>query len=162
MGYIDSFFEVSPERNEINQNTENGVLSNFDINNVSVEIENDNSILLQTTSSPQTGKIQLPRRRCMCYSLLVMKQLIVDDKVCKLKKNICGLPQSRRNCPGSSTSASSVRSLNPDLHNNLRYRGVESDLRVSLVNKGLVGPYSATVLVALSSAPDHRPPLAES
>ncbi|GFT08807.1 retrovirus-related Pol polyprotein from transposon TNT 1-94 [Trichonephila clavipes] len=31
---IDSFFEVSPERNEINQNTDNGVLSNFDINNV--------------------------------------------------------------------------------------------------------------------------------
>ncbi|GFW14543.1 retrovirus-related Pol polyprotein from transposon TNT 1-94 [Trichonephila clavipes] len=30
---IDSFFEVSPERNEINQNTEDGVLYNFDINN---------------------------------------------------------------------------------------------------------------------------------
>ncbi|GFY29462.1 retrovirus-related Pol polyprotein from transposon TNT 1-94 [Trichonephila clavipes] len=57
---IDSFFEVSPERNEINQNTENAVLSNLDINNVSVETENDNSIPLQTTSSPQTGRIQLP------------------------------------------------------------------------------------------------------
>ncbi|GFU11482.1 retrovirus-related Pol polyprotein from transposon TNT 1-94 [Trichonephila clavipes] len=57
---IDSFFEVSPERNEINQNTENGVSSNFDINNVSVEIENDNSIPLQKTSSPQTGRILLP------------------------------------------------------------------------------------------------------
>ncbi|GFW36902.1 retrovirus-related Pol polyprotein from transposon TNT 1-94 [Trichonephila clavipes] len=57
---IDSFFEVSHERNEINQNTENGVLSNFDINNVSVEIENDNSVPLQTMSSPQTGRIQLP------------------------------------------------------------------------------------------------------
>ncbi|GFX60298.1 acetoacetyl-CoA synthetase [Trichonephila clavipes] len=34
----------------------------------------------------------------------------------------------------------------------------ESDLRVSLVDNGLVGPYSATVLVTLSSAPDHRPP----
>ncbi|GFW65724.1 hypothetical protein TNCV_892141 [Trichonephila clavipes] len=34
----------------------------------------------------------------------------------------------------------------------------ESDLRVSLVNNGLVGPYSATVLVTLPSAPDHRPP----
>ncbi|GFX30775.1 hypothetical protein TNCV_1181531 [Trichonephila clavipes] len=55
-----------------------------------------------------------------------------------------------------------LRSLNPDLHNNLRYRGVESDLRVSLVNKGLVGPYSATVVVALSTAPDHRPPRLES
>ncbi|GFT44943.1 hypothetical protein TNCV_4281971 [Trichonephila clavipes] len=43
-----------------------------------------------------------------------------------------------------------------NLHDN-----VESDLRVSLVNNELVGPYSATVLVALSSAPDHRPPLAE-
>ncbi|GFV11030.1 retrovirus-related Pol polyprotein from transposon 17.6 [Trichonephila clavipes] len=42
-------------------------------------------------------------------------------------------------CPGSSTSASSVRSLNPNLHNNLRYRGVESDLCVSLANNGLVG-----------------------
>ncbi|GFT43153.1 histone-lysine N-methyltransferase SETMAR [Trichonephila clavipes] len=57
---IDSFFEVPPERNEINQNTENGVLSNFDSNNVSVEIENDNSIPLQNTSSPLTGRIQLP------------------------------------------------------------------------------------------------------
>ncbi|GFV00743.1 hypothetical protein TNCV_1385621 [Trichonephila clavipes] len=41
----------------------------------------------------------------------------------------------------------------------LGYSGsVESDLRVSLVNNGLVGPYSATVLVTLPSAPDHRPP----
>ncbi|GFW55791.1 hypothetical protein TNCV_121751 [Trichonephila clavipes] len=55
---IDSVFEVSPERNEINQNKENGVLSNFDIN-VSVDIENDNSIPLLTTSSPQKGRIQL-------------------------------------------------------------------------------------------------------
>ncbi|GFX19992.1 hypothetical protein TNCV_1435521 [Trichonephila clavipes] len=39
---------------------------------------------------------------------------------------------------------------------------VESDLRVSLVNNGLVGPYSATVLVTLPSAPDHRPPRLES
>ncbi|GFS68032.1 hypothetical protein TNCV_1362561 [Trichonephila clavipes] len=60
-------------------------------------------------------------------------------------------------CPGSSTSASSVRSLNPNLPNNLGYRGVESDLRVSLVNNELVGP-STTVLVALSSVPDHRTP----
>ncbi|GFS69555.1 retrovirus-related Pol polyprotein from transposon TNT 1-94 [Trichonephila clavipes] len=45
---IDSFFEVSPERNEINQNTENGVLYNFDINNGPGAIENDNSIPLQT------------------------------------------------------------------------------------------------------------------
>ncbi|GFU57916.1 hypothetical protein TNCV_3145021 [Trichonephila clavipes] len=44
-----------------------------------------------------------------------------------------------------------------NLHDN-----VESDLRVSLVNNELVGPYSATVLVALSSAPDHRPPCLES
>ncbi|GFW15215.1 hypothetical protein TNCV_173601 [Trichonephila clavipes] len=46
-----------------------------------------------------------------------------------------------------------------NLHDN-----VENDLRVSLVNNGLMDPYSATVLVALSSAPDHRPPrpLAES
>ncbi|GFW92097.1 hypothetical protein TNCV_2153761 [Trichonephila clavipes] len=60
--------------------------------------------------------------------------------------------------PGSSTSASSIHSLNSTLHNYLRYRGIESDLRVSLVNNGLVGPYSATVLVTLSSDPDHRPP----
>ncbi|GFY10041.1 retrovirus-related Pol polyprotein from transposon TNT 1-94 [Trichonephila clavipes] len=57
--FFDSFFEVSPERNEINQNTENGVLSNFDISNVSVEIEKGNSIPLQTTSSPQAGRIKL-------------------------------------------------------------------------------------------------------
>ncbi|GFX43827.1 hypothetical protein TNCV_4111061 [Trichonephila clavipes] len=35
---------------------------------------------------------------------------------------------------------------------------VESDQRVSFVNNGLVGPYSVTVLVTLSSAPDNRPP----
>ncbi|GFS72969.1 copia protein [Trichonephila clavipes] len=57
---IDSFFEVSPERNEINQNTENGVLYNFDINNGPGAIENDNSIPLQTTTSPRTGRIQIP------------------------------------------------------------------------------------------------------
>ncbi|GFV52498.1 retrovirus-related Pol polyprotein from transposon TNT 1-94 [Trichonephila clavipes] len=57
---IDSFFEVSPERNEINQNTEIGVLYNFDINNGPGAIENDNSIPLQTTSSPRTGRIQIP------------------------------------------------------------------------------------------------------
>ncbi|GFX87723.1 retrovirus-related Pol polyprotein from transposon TNT 1-94 [Trichonephila clavipes] len=57
---IDSFFEVSPERNEIDQNTENGVLYNFDINNGPGAIENDNSIPLQTTSSPRTGRIQIP------------------------------------------------------------------------------------------------------
>ncbi|GFT10124.1 retrovirus-related Pol polyprotein from transposon TNT 1-94 [Trichonephila clavipes] len=57
---IDSFFEVSPERNEINQNTENGVLYDFDINNGPGAIENDNSIPLQTTSSPRTGRIQIP------------------------------------------------------------------------------------------------------
>ncbi|GFT44709.1 retrovirus-related Pol polyprotein from transposon TNT 1-94 [Trichonephila clavipes] len=56
---IDSFFEVSPERNEINQNTENGVLYNFDINNGPGAIEN-NSIPLQTTSLPRTGRIQIP------------------------------------------------------------------------------------------------------
>ncbi|GFX11168.1 hypothetical protein TNCV_4424271 [Trichonephila clavipes] len=44
----------------INQNIENGVLSNFDTNNGPVAIENNNSIALQTTSSPQTGRIQLP------------------------------------------------------------------------------------------------------
>ncbi|GFX05998.1 hypothetical protein TNCV_760341 [Trichonephila clavipes] len=40
-----------------------------------------------------------------------------------------------------------------NLHDN-----VENDQRVSLVNNCLVGPYSATVLVALSPAPDHRSP----
>ncbi|GFX56678.1 retrovirus-related Pol polyprotein from transposon TNT 1-94 [Trichonephila clavipes] len=43
---IDSFFEVSTERNENNQNTENGVSSNFEINNGPVAIENDKSIPL--------------------------------------------------------------------------------------------------------------------
>ncbi|GFU61539.1 hypothetical protein TNCV_4493671 [Trichonephila clavipes] len=38
----------------------------------------------------------------------------------------------------------------------------ESDLRVSLVDSGLVGPYLATVLVTLSLAPDHQPPRLES
>ncbi|GFX13582.1 retrovirus-related Pol polyprotein from transposon TNT 1-94 [Trichonephila clavipes] len=57
---IDSFFEVTPETKEINENTKNEVSSNFEINNGPVAIENDNSILLQTTSSPQTSRIQLP------------------------------------------------------------------------------------------------------
>ncbi|GFS84219.1 retrovirus-related Pol polyprotein from transposon TNT 1-94 [Trichonephila clavipes] len=48
------------ERNEMNQNTEMGVLYNFDINNGPGAIENDNSIPLQTTSSPRTGRIQIP------------------------------------------------------------------------------------------------------
>ncbi|GFU70492.1 copia protein [Trichonephila clavipes] len=48
------------DRNEINQNTENGVLYDFDINNGPGAIENDNSIPLQTTSSPRTGRIQIP------------------------------------------------------------------------------------------------------
>ncbi|GFW97997.1 hypothetical protein TNCV_1806481 [Trichonephila clavipes] len=64
--------------------------------------------------------------------------------------------------PGSSTCASRVRWLNLIFTIILRYRSVESDLRVSLVNNGLVGPYSATVLVTLPSAPDHRPPRLES
>ncbi|GFX88763.1 hypothetical protein TNCV_1558081 [Trichonephila clavipes] len=68
--------------------------------------------------------------------------------------------------PGSSTCVPRVRSLNLNTEVNnevliiiiLRYRSVESHLRVSLVNNGLVGPYSTTVLVTLPSAPDHRPP----
>ncbi|GFW17034.1 hypothetical protein TNCV_2761581 [Trichonephila clavipes] len=60
--------------------------------------------------------------------------------------------------PLAEFKSSQQSQLNSNLHNNLRYRGVESDLRVSLVKNGLVGPYSATVLVTLSSAPDHRPP----
>ncbi|GFW07108.1 hypothetical protein TNCV_3693031 [Trichonephila clavipes] len=54
----------------------------------------------------------------------------------------------RSNTSGSYGSSNAV-----NLHDN-----VESDLRVSLVNNGLVRPYSATVRVAPSSAPDHRPP----
>ncbi|GFV26173.1 transposable element Tcb1 transposase [Trichonephila clavipes] len=55
-----NLFHVLLMRNEINQNAENGVLSNFDINNGPVAIENDNSIPVQTASSPQTGRIQIP------------------------------------------------------------------------------------------------------
>ncbi|GFX10983.1 hypothetical protein TNCV_512431 [Trichonephila clavipes] len=55
---------------------------------------------------------------------------------------------------GSSDSSGIV---NDNLHTS-----AESDLRVSLVDNGLVGPYSATVLVTLSSAPDHRPARLES
>ncbi|GFV84826.1 hypothetical protein TNCV_4298081 [Trichonephila clavipes] len=40
---IDSFFKVSPERSEINQNTENVVSSNFEIKKGPVAIEIDNS-----------------------------------------------------------------------------------------------------------------------
>ncbi|GFX23404.1 hypothetical protein TNCV_4937191 [Trichonephila clavipes] len=47
--------------------------------------------------------------------------------------------------------------VNDNLHNSAK-----SDLRVSLVDNGLVGPYSATVLVTLYLAPDHQPPRLES
>ncbi|GFV17875.1 retrovirus-related Pol polyprotein from transposon TNT 1-94 [Trichonephila clavipes] len=73
---IDSFFEVSPERNEINQNTENGVLYNFDINNGPGAIENDNSIPLQTTSSPRTGRIQIP----VLELNDVQNQILLEDR----------------------------------------------------------------------------------
>ncbi|GFX94854.1 40S ribosomal protein S15a [Trichonephila clavipes] len=53
--------------------------------------------------------------------------------------------------PSGSNDSSGI--VNGNLHDS-----AESDLRVSLVNNGLVGPYSATVLVTLPSAPDHRPP----
>ncbi|GFW02272.1 hypothetical protein TNCV_2383951 [Trichonephila clavipes] len=53
--------------------------------------------------------------------------------------------------PSGSNDSSGI--INDNLHDS-----AESDLRVSLVDNGLVGPYSATVLVTLSSAPDHRPP----
>ncbi|GFV00831.1 uncharacterized protein TNCV_1386461 [Trichonephila clavipes] len=57
------------------------------------------------------------------------------------------------------TKQATVRYL---YHSATAATSVEIDLRVSLVNNGLVGPYSATILVALSSAPDHRPPRLES
>ncbi|GFX56906.1 hypothetical protein TNCV_3566781 [Trichonephila clavipes] len=53
--------------------------------------------------------------------------------------------------PSGSNDSSGI--VNDNLHDSAK-----SDLRVSLVDNGLVGPYSATVLVTLSSAPDHRPP----
>ncbi|GFW76900.1 hypothetical protein TNCV_2030051 [Trichonephila clavipes] len=53
--------------------------------------------------------------------------------------------------PSGSNDSSGI--VNDNLHDS-----TESDLRVCLVDNGLVGPYSATVLVTLSSAPDHRPP----
>ncbi|GFW84787.1 hypothetical protein TNCV_680751 [Trichonephila clavipes] len=57
--------------------------------------------------------------------------------------------------PSSSNDSSGT--VNGNLHDR-----AESDLSVSLVDNGLVGPYSATVLVTLSSAPDHRPARLES
>ncbi|GFX70453.1 hypothetical protein TNCV_4473871 [Trichonephila clavipes] len=57
--------------------------------------------------------------------------------------------------PSGSNDSSGI--VNHNLHDS-----AESDLRVSLVDNGLVGPYSATVFVTLSSAPDHRPPRLES
>ncbi|GFT87426.1 hypothetical protein TNCV_4050721 [Trichonephila clavipes] len=54
-------------------------------------------------------------------------------------------------CPSGSNDSSGI--VNDNLHDS-----AESDLRVTLVDNGLVGPYSATVLVTLPSAPDHRPP----
>ncbi|GFS61561.1 uncharacterized protein TNCV_4312481 [Trichonephila clavipes] len=57
--------------------------------------------------------------------------------------------------PSGSNGSSGI--VNDNLHDS-----AECDLRVSLVVNGLVGPYSATVLVTLSSAPDYRPPRLES
>ncbi|GFW03308.1 retrovirus-related Pol polyprotein from transposon TNT 1-94 [Trichonephila clavipes] len=57
---IDSFLKSLPKETKLIKNTENGVLYNFDINNGPGAIENDNSIPLQTTSSPRTGRIQIP------------------------------------------------------------------------------------------------------
>ncbi|GFS61617.1 retrovirus-related Pol polyprotein from transposon TNT 1-94 [Trichonephila clavipes] len=48
---IDSFFENFPERNEINQNAENGVLSNFYINNGPA------AILRMVTQSPPSDDV---------------------------------------------------------------------------------------------------------
>ncbi|GFY17458.1 hypothetical protein TNCV_658711 [Trichonephila clavipes] len=56
-----------------------------------------------------------------------------------------------RYSPSGSNDSSGI--VDDNLHDS-----AESDLRVSLVDNGLVGPYSATVLVTLPSAPDHRPP----
>ncbi|GFU89368.1 hypothetical protein TNCV_1783501 [Trichonephila clavipes] len=61
----------------------------------------------------------------------------------------------RETSPSGSNDSSGI--VNDNLHDSAK-----SDLRVSLVDNGLVGPYSATVLVTLSSAPDHRPPRLES
>ncbi|GFV07141.1 hypothetical protein TNCV_3601611 [Trichonephila clavipes] len=58
-------------------------------------------------------------------------------------------------CPSGSNDSSGI--VNDNLHDS-----AESDLRVPHVDNGLMGPYSATVLVPLSSAPDHRPPRLES
>ncbi|GFU36380.1 hypothetical protein TNCV_4916001 [Trichonephila clavipes] len=52
--------------------------------------------------------------------------------------------------PSGSNDSSGI--VNDNLHDS-----AESYLRASLVDNGLVGPYSATVLVTLPSAPDHRP-----
>ncbi|GFU50663.1 hypothetical protein TNCV_2689521 [Trichonephila clavipes] len=60
------------------------------------------------------------------------------------------VPQFKVVCCGE--SATLLKRRNPR---------AESDLRVSLLDNGLVGPYSDTVLVT-SSAPDHRPARLES
>ncbi|GFU36394.1 hypothetical protein TNCV_2002981 [Trichonephila clavipes] len=59
--------------------------------------------------------------------------------------------KSLDSCPSGSNDSSDIG--NDNLHDS-----AESYLRASLVDNGLVGPYSATVLVTLPSAPDHRPP----
>ncbi|GFV73651.1 hypothetical protein TNCV_3200261 [Trichonephila clavipes] len=55
-----------------------------------------------------------------------------------------------RKLPNQISSLAGMKSVSPNPR-------AESELRVSLVDNGLVGPYSATVLVTLPSAPDHRP-----
>ncbi|GFV07147.1 hypothetical protein TNCV_3601662 [Trichonephila clavipes] len=69
----------------------------------------------------------------------------------KIDTELRKLISTIRLSPSGSNDSSGV--VNDNLHDS-----AESDLRVSLVDNGLVGPYSATVLVTLSSAPGHRPP----
>ncbi|GFW61881.1 hypothetical protein TNCV_4669061 [Trichonephila clavipes] len=65
----------------------------------------------------------------------------------------CGVEVRRevRSSPSGSNDSSGI------VNDNLR-DSAKSDPRVSLVDNGLVGPYLATVLVTLPSAPDYRPP----
>ncbi|GFU43088.1 hypothetical protein TNCV_109131 [Trichonephila clavipes] len=84
-------------------------------------------------------------------SIMPMILLLSNCDSCSycLRKRRNGMSTSVPTFPSGSNDSSGI--VNDNLHDS-----AESDLRVSLVDNGLVGPYSATVLVTPSSAPDHQ------
>ncbi|GFX84903.1 retrovirus-related Pol polyprotein from transposon TNT 1-94 [Trichonephila clavipes] len=102
---IDSFFEVSPERSEINQNTEKGVSSNLEINKAPVAIENNNSssdhVIAADRQNPTPGAKKEDLRR-----IASELELCVSDKV-----TVLDLMDLIKNCDRYKNDPDSVHEL---------------------------------------------------